>query len=42
MGQDCLVQYVFQNVMSKVVQDMEYVETYVDGLDHQTSYSSYT
>jgi hypothetical protein len=30
--QDCLVPYVFQNVMSKLVQDMEYVKTYLDDL----------
>jgi hypothetical protein len=51
--QDCLVPDVFQNVMSKLVQDMEYVKTYLDDLliltnripeilDHQTRYSSYT
>jgi hypothetical protein len=27
--QDCLVPDVFQNVMSKLVQDMEYVKTYL-------------
>jgi hypothetical protein len=30
--QDCLVPDVFQNVMSKLVQDMEYVKTYLDDL----------
>jgi hypothetical protein len=30
--QDCLVPDVFQNVMSKLVQDMEYVNTYLDDL----------
>jgi hypothetical protein len=30
--QDCLVHDVFQNVMSKLVQDMEYVKTYLDDL----------
>jgi hypothetical protein len=30
--QDCLVPDVFQNVMSKIVQDMEYVKTYLDDL----------
>jgi hypothetical protein len=28
--QDCLVPDIFQNVMSKLVQDMEYVKTYLD------------
>jgi hypothetical protein len=28
--QDCRVPDVFQNVMSKLVQDMEYVKTYLD------------
>jgi hypothetical protein len=30
--QDCLDPDVFQNVMSKLVQDMEYVKTYRDDL----------
>jgi hypothetical protein len=30
--QDCLVPDVFQNVMSKLMQDMEYVKTYLDDL----------
>jgi hypothetical protein len=30
--QDCLVPDVFQKVISKLVQDMEYIETYLDGL----------
>jgi hypothetical protein len=30
--QDCLVPDVFQNVMSNLVQDMEYVKTYLDDL----------
>jgi hypothetical protein len=30
--QDCLVPNVFQNVMSKLVQDMEYVKIYFDDL----------
>jgi hypothetical protein len=30
--QDCLVHDAFQNVMSKLVQDMEYVKTYLDDL----------
>jgi hypothetical protein len=30
--QDCLIPDVFQNVMSKLVQDMEYVKTYLDDL----------
>jgi hypothetical protein len=30
--QDCLVPDVIQNVMSKLVQDMEYVKTYLDDL----------
>jgi hypothetical protein len=30
--QDCLVPDVFQNVMSKLVQNMEYVKTYLDDL----------
>jgi hypothetical protein len=30
--QDCLVPDVFQNVMSKLIQDMEYVMTYLDDL----------
>jgi hypothetical protein len=30
--QDCLVPDVFQNFMSKLVQDMEYVKTYLDDL----------
>jgi hypothetical protein len=30
--QDCLVPDVSQNVMSKLVQDMEYVKTYLDDL----------
>jgi hypothetical protein len=30
--QDCLVPDVFQNVMFKLVQDMEYVKTYLDDL----------
>jgi hypothetical protein len=30
--QDCLDPDIFQNVMSKLVQDMEYVETYLDDL----------
>jgi hypothetical protein len=30
--QDCLVPDFFQNVMSKLVQDMEYVKTYLDDL----------
>jgi hypothetical protein len=30
--QDCLDSDVFQNVMSKLVQDMEYVKTYLDDL----------
>jgi hypothetical protein len=30
--QDCLVGDVFQNVMSKLVQDREYVKTYLDDL----------
>jgi hypothetical protein len=30
--QDCLVPDVFQNVMSKLVQYMEYVKTYLDDL----------
>jgi hypothetical protein len=28
--QDCLVTDVFQNIMSTLVQDMEYVKTYLD------------
>jgi hypothetical protein len=28
--QDCLIPDVFQNIMSKLVQDMEYVKTYLD------------
>jgi hypothetical protein len=31
-NQDCLVPDVFQNVMSELVQDMEYVKTYLDDL----------
>jgi hypothetical protein len=30
--QDCLDPDVFQNVMSKLVQDMEYIKTYLDDL----------
>jgi hypothetical protein len=30
--QDCQVPDVFQNVISKLVQDMEYVKTYLDDL----------
>jgi hypothetical protein len=30
--QDCLVPDVFQNVMSKLVQDMEYGKTYLNDL----------
>jgi hypothetical protein len=30
--QDCLLPDVFQNVMSKLVEDMEYVKTYLDDL----------
>jgi hypothetical protein len=30
--QDCLVPDFFQNIMSKLVQDMEYVKTYLDDL----------
>jgi hypothetical protein len=30
--QDCLYPDVFQNFMSKLVQDMEYVKTYLDDL----------
>jgi hypothetical protein len=30
--QDCLIQDVLQNVMSKLVQDMEYVKNYLDDL----------
>jgi hypothetical protein len=30
--QDCLDPDVFQNVMSKLLQDMEYVKTYADDL----------
>jgi hypothetical protein len=30
--QDCLVPDIFQKVMSKLVQDMEYVKTYLDDL----------
>jgi hypothetical protein len=30
--QDCLVPDVFQNVISKLAQDMEYVKTYLDDL----------
>jgi hypothetical protein len=30
--QDFLVSHVFRNVMSKLVQDMEYVRTYLDDL----------
>jgi hypothetical protein len=30
--QDCFVPDVFQNVMSKLVQDMEYIKTYLDDL----------
>jgi hypothetical protein len=30
--QDCLVPDIFQNVMSKLVQDMEYVKIYLDDL----------
>jgi hypothetical protein len=30
--QDCLHPDVFQNVMSKLVQDMEFVKTYLDDL----------
>jgi hypothetical protein len=30
--QDCLLPDVFQNVMSKLVQDIEYVKTYLDDL----------
>jgi hypothetical protein len=37
--QDCLVPDVFQNVMSKLVQDMEYVKTYIDDLLIQTNIS---
>jgi hypothetical protein len=27
--QDCLIPDIFQNVMSELVQDMEYVNTYI-------------
>jgi hypothetical protein len=37
--QDCLVPDVFQNVMSKLVQDMEYVNTYLDDLLRLTNSS---
>jgi hypothetical protein len=37
--QDCLVPDVFQNVMSKLVQDMEYVKTYLDDLSILTNNS---
>jgi hypothetical protein len=30
--QDCLIPDVFQNVIPKLVQDMEYVKTYLDDL----------
>jgi hypothetical protein len=30
--QECLVPDIFQNVLSKLVQDMEYVKTYFDDL----------
>jgi hypothetical protein len=30
--QDCLVSDVFQNIMSKLVQDMEYIKSYLDDL----------
>jgi hypothetical protein len=30
--QDCLIPDVFQNVISKLVQDMQYVKTYLDAL----------
>jgi hypothetical protein len=30
--QDCLVPDVFENIMSKLVQDMEYAKTYLDVL----------
>jgi hypothetical protein len=30
--QDCMIPDDFQNVMSKLVQDMEYVKTYLDDL----------
>jgi hypothetical protein len=41
--QDCLVPDVFQNIMSKIAQDMEYVETiyYLDDLLMLT-YSSFS
>jgi hypothetical protein len=35
--QDCHDPDVFQNVMSKLVQDMEYVKTYLDDLLIQTN-----
>jgi hypothetical protein len=35
--QDCLVPDVFQNVMSKLIQDMEYVKIYLDDLFIQTN-----
>jgi hypothetical protein len=37
--QDCLVPDVFQNVMSKLVQDMQYVKTYLDDLPILTNSS---
>jgi hypothetical protein len=37
--QDCLVSDVFQNIMSKLVQDMEYVMTYLDDLSILTNIS---
>jgi hypothetical protein len=30
--QDCLDPDIFQNIMSKLIQDMEYVKTYLDDL----------
>jgi hypothetical protein len=38
--QDCLDPDVFQNVMPKLVQDMEYVKTYLDDLLILTSTTS--
>jgi hypothetical protein len=37
--QGCLVLDVFQNVMSKLAQDMEYVKTYLDDLSILTNSS---
>jgi hypothetical protein len=38
--QDCLFPDVFQNIMSKLVQDMEYVKTYLDDLSILTNRSN--